>query len=169
MVEQIEELLSSGSGTGAGVVLLIIGAICLICAVLLSIVDVREHRLPNTIVYPWAAVSAGLFIAVAALTGDAYGLLRGIVAGILWSLGFMAVRLIFASAVGLGDVKLAFILGLHSGFFGWSSAVLAVASTLMLAGLAVLTLLALRRAEGRSRLPLGPFMLTGTAAALLLG
>ncbi|WP_258933415.1 hypothetical protein [Nesterenkonia pannonica] len=80
MVERIEELLSSGSGTGAGVVLLIIGAICLICAVLLSIVDVREHRLPNTIVYPWAAVSAGLFIAVAALTGDAYGLLRGIVA-----------------------------------------------------------------------------------------
>lgn len=170
MIERTWELLGAGvAETAAGIVLLVIGVLYVLCAVRLSLVDLREHRLPNRIVYPWTLTALVLFAVVAVLTSDLVSLLEGVIGGLLWAFGFLAVRLIHSPALGMGDVKLAVVLGLHAAFIGWSTLVLAVAATFVIGGLVALGLLLTGKAGRGSRIPFGPFMLGGTALALLLG
>ncbi|WP_246126272.1 prepilin peptidase [Nesterenkonia populi] len=170
MIEQIGDLLSSGGAdSAAGGVLIALCGLFAVCAVRLSVIDLREHRLPNRIIYPWTAATLALLAAAAVLTGDAVALLRAIMGAVLWSAGFLSVRLIHSPALGMGDVKLAAVLGLHAGLPGWSTLILAVTATFLIGGLVALVLLAAGRAGRGSRIPFGPFMLGGTGLALLLG
>ncbi|GAB3192557.1 prepilin peptidase [Nesterenkonia suensis] len=169
MIPFIGDLITAGSAAEliAGVLLLLGGAIFAVCAVALSSIDLREHRLPNRILYPWAAVSAGILLAVSLLIGDIPGLLRGVAAGLLWGFLFLLVRLAHPPSIGMGDVKLAVVLGLYTGFLGWSTVAAAVLLSFLLAGVVAVILLLTRRADRRTRIPFGPFLILGTALALI--
>jgi len=71
-------------------------------------------------------------------------------------------------ALGMGDVKLAALLGLYLGWLGWSTVLTgAVAGFVVQAALA-LVLLAARRVGRRDALPFGPAMLVGAALVMSL-
>jgi len=80
---------------------------------------------------------------------------------------YAGIRLIHPSGMGLGDVKLAGVLGVAAAWLGWDSWTLALLAPFLLGTAGSLLLLARRRAGLRTQLPFAPYMLTGTLLAVL--
>ena len=121
----------------------------------LAATDIRYHRLPGRVVRPLYPVTALLLGASAVLAHDTVRL-WWMLWGLLIMKGlFLALRLINPAGMGMGDVRLAGVLGLLTGFSSVTHTVLALAATFVLAGLFCAVLLILRRARASSRIPLG--------------
>lgn len=169
MIAFITELLSSGSlgHASAGLLLLTGGVAFAVCAIALSFIDLREHRLPNRIIYPWTALTAVLLVLAALLLGEPLAAVRAFAAALVWGGFFLTVRLLAPPALGMGDVKLAVVLGLYTGFLGWSTVLAAVVLSFLLGGLLAAALLVSGRGTAKTAVPFGPFLLLGTAVALI--
>ena len=119
-----------------------------------------EHRLiPNRILLP--ALLASPF------TATLWGLSPANIAlGGAIEFGFFLVSAVITrGGIAAGDVKLAAFLGFIAGY---PRVALALLATTLVAGLASAALLALRIKSNRDYIPFAPFMLLGTAVALLL-
>jgi leader peptidase (prepilin peptidase)/N-methyltransferase len=68
--------------------------------------------------------------------------------------------------MGMGDVKLAGVLGLNLGYFSLGSLLLATLFAFVSASLVVLGGMLLRKLSMKSHVPFGPFMILGAAIAL---
>lgn len=142
-------------------------ALALGCALLVAI-DLACHRLPDVVTGPTAAVLlAGL--AVEALRTDAWpDLGRALLAGLVLGAAFLALALVSPSSLGLGDVKLAALLGVFLGWFGWPTVLVAVVATFLLGGLVALALVLSRRASRSTQLAFGPWLVVGAGVAAAL-
>ncbi len=140
----------------------------LVMGVRLSIIDIREHRLPNRIVFPSYVIGALLLSGAAAAAGEWFRLVP-IAAGaaILWVAYFM-LRVIYPAGMGYGDVKLAGVLGLYLGYCSWGHLLWGSFAAFLLGGLWGVVILLSRRGDRKSDMPFGPFMIVGAAAAMLL-
>lgn len=169
MFSLISELLTSGSAAQivAGVLLLAGGAAFALCGTALAFIDINQHRLPNRIVYPWAGFTVGLLVLVTFLLTDLGALGRALGAGLSWGLLFLVIRLIHPPSIGMGDVKLAVVLGMYTGFLGWEVLLGGVVLSFLLGGLVSVWLLVSRRAVSTSRIAFGPFLILGAAGALV--
>jgi leader peptidase (prepilin peptidase)/N-methyltransferase len=120
----------------------------------LSLVDIRERRLPNALTLPGAAV----ILAVAAVCGRGLPAVLGAAA---LAGAYLVVHLVAPAAMGAGDVKLAVGLGALTGALSvdiWALA--ALGAPLLTAAWGLLT--------GMRTVPHGPSMCLSTTAALLL-
>ncbi len=135
-------------------------------AVLLAVIDLQHHLLPNRVVVPSMAIGAGLLL-LAAVPGQEWAaLLRAALGGVLLFAVFLVLALISPRSLGMGDVKLSGLLGLHLGWLGWGALVLGAAAGFVIQALLALVLLAGRRTGLRGELPFGPAMLAGAALAI---
>lgn len=138
-----------------------------LCGVALAFIDAAIRRLPDPLTGA-AFVGPLGFLTIAALTGGHPGQLAraGIAAVVLC--GFYLVLFIARpSGMGLGDVKLAAGVGVALGWLGWQAVVTGTFVTFVLAAVYGCALLLLRRASRTSQLPLGPFIVIGTLAAIV--
>ena len=87
---------------------------------LLALIDLRHRLLPDRVVLPSIAVGAVLLGLAAALEGDWAALLRAAVAAVVLFVVFLVMALISPAGLGMGDVKLAALLGLYLGWLGWN-------------------------------------------------
>lgn len=146
-------------------------AACLYFAVVgvrLSVIDIRSHLLPNRIIFPsYAAASAALGLAAAADQDWARLGVMAVAAVVLWT-GYFTLRVIYPQGMGFGDVKLAALLGLYLGYLGWGHVLWGTFAAFLLGGLWGAALILARRGTGRTRIPFGPFMIAGAAAAMAL-
>jgi leader peptidase (prepilin peptidase)/N-methyltransferase len=132
----------------------------------LALIDLDVRRLPNAIVLPSYGIGTALLLGAAVVGGDRGAATRGLLAmALLFALYF---AIAYRGGMGLGDVKLAGVLGLYLGWLGWSSVLVGAFAGFLLGGLVGVTLLATRRAGRRTALPFGPFMLTGALVAVFL-
>ncbi|MGY2129216.1 prepilin peptidase [Blastococcus sp. SYSU DS0617] len=134
--------------------------------VLLAVIDVHHRLLPDRVVVP-ALLTGGLLLTGAAVADGRWDdLLRaGLGAGVLFGV-FLVLALISPSALGMGDVKLAALLGLYLGWLGWDAVLLGAAAGFVVQAVLALLLLATRRVGLRGELPFGPAMLLGAAVAV---
>jgi hypothetical protein len=79
---------------------------------------------------------------------------------------YLVLFIIRPSGMGLGDVKLAASVGAALGWIGWRAVVEGTFLTFALAAVYGVALLLLRRATRTTQLPLGPFIVLGTLAAI---
>ncbi|SOE02943.1 prepilin peptidase [Blastococcus haudaquaticus] len=135
---------------------------------LLSVIDLREQLLPNRVLLPGGAVAALLLVGAAAADDAWPALLRAVLASALCFGVLLVLALIAPSGLGMGDVKLAALMGLVLGWLGWPVVVLGFLLGFLLQAVVGLVLLALRRAGRRTDLPFGPALLVGALAAVLL-
>jgi leader peptidase (prepilin peptidase) / N-methyltransferase len=138
-------------------------------SVALAAIDIRIHRLPNAIVLPSYPVAASLLTVPALAVGETVGLLRALAGMVALGGFFLALALIHPAGMGVGDVKLAGLLGMYLAWLGWSQLVVGAFLAFLAGGLFGIAALTMRRAHRRSRIPFGPFMLLGSWAAILLG
>ena len=109
---------------------------------------------------------AGL-TAATLLTGDLLPLVRAVAGGLALSALFFAIAVSTRGELGMGDVKLAVLVGLVTGWFGWRTLLLALIAMFVLAGSVAISLLLTRRAARRDVLPLAPFMIAGALLSML--
>ncbi|MDO4919361.1 A24 family peptidase [Kocuria sp.] len=165
-----DNLQAGTPGALVAAVLCALAVLVLACAgVWLAATDIREHRLPGAVVRPLYPVTAVLLGAAALLAQDTDRLWW-----MLWGLGimggiFLALRLLNPAGMGMGDVRLAGVLGLVTGFASVTHTVLALGLTFVLAGVFCAALILLRRAGASSRIPLGPFMIVGSLGVVAFG
>jgi leader peptidase (prepilin peptidase) / N-methyltransferase len=135
---------------------------------LLGIVDVREHRLPNRVLLPGTALAV-LLLAVAALVSDRWDDLgRGLLAGLACFALLLTMALISPSGLGMGDVKLVALTGLYLGWLGWPNVVAGLFLGFLAQALLGAVLLAARRTGLKGDLPFGPALLAGALTSALL-
>ena len=135
-------------------------------AALLTVIDLQHHKLPNRVLVPAIAAGAAL-LAVAALAEHAWpALLRAGLGAVALFGVFLVLALISPRSLGMGDVKLAALLGLHLGWLSWNAVVLGAVAGFAAQAVAALVLLAARRVTLRAELPFGPAMLLGAALAI---
>lgn len=134
----------------------------------LAWIDARTHLLPNRIILPWYPFAVVLLGASSALAGDWAGLARTLLCGLALFGFYLLLHLVQPRGMGLGDVKLAGILGLHLGYLGWPHLLLGTLAAFLLGAVAGLVLIILRRAGWKTALAFGPYMIAGTALALLV-
>ncbi|MGO1316541.1 MAG: prepilin peptidase [Cellulomonadaceae bacterium] len=140
-----------------------------VVAVALAVIDVRVHRLPDRIVLPAYLVMIPALTLASAVSGDWAALGRALVAGATLFATYLLLALINPAGMGLGDVKLAGLLGLALGWLGWAELVVGAFGAFLLGGLYALGLLALRRANRHTAMPFGPWMLAGAALGIVAG
>jgi leader peptidase (prepilin peptidase)/N-methyltransferase len=137
-------------------------------SVVLSIVDLVERRLPNVVILPTAAALA-LLLLLAAAAGDAWGAALGACLGAAALFGvYLVLALISPSGIGMGDVKLAAVIGLGLGYLGWNTWLVGLVAGFLVGSVVSLVALALRKVTLRGSLPFGPSMLAGAFVAILL-
>jgi len=135
--------------------------------VTLARIDSEQQRLPDALTLPAYPITVGLLTA-AALAGSRSGSLPpALLGGAAMVVVYAGIRLIHPSGMGLGDVKLAGVLGVAAAWLGWDSWTLALLAPFLLGTAGGLLLLARRRAGLRTQLPFAPYMLTGTLLAVL--
>ncbi|WP_309080423.1 A24 family peptidase [Zhihengliuella sp.] len=135
----------------------------------LAVIDARTHRLPNRIVLPWYPVAVVLLGAAALLAGDPGQTLRMLAGGAILFGFYLLLHLIQPRGMGMGDVKLAGVLGLHLAFPAWEYLALGTLLTFLAGGLTAVVLVLTKRIDAKASVPFGPFMVLGTAGALLIG
>ena len=161
----------SASGTavwGAALALLAFLYLAAI-SVALAVIDIERHRLPNVIVLPAYLVGAVLLVPAALLLGEPVRLLSALI-GSAALLGFyLVLALVRPDGMGMGDVKLAGVLGLFLGWLGWAPLVIGGFAAFVLGGVFGVVLMLVRRAGRRSRIPFGPWMLLGAWCGVVAG
>lgn len=155
----------AGDGLGLLPLLLVLSA----AGVALWCIDVQHHRLPDPIVLPLYPITI-VGLAFAGLLSGSWPLLDVVLGAGVWLLVVGGVWLVSLGAgMGFGDVKLAPILGATLGWLGWEVAVLGLILAFVGGGLAGVYLLVSKRAGRGSHLAFGPFLLLGSAIAIILG
>lgn len=132
----------------------------------LAVIDLDCRRLPNAIVLPSYPVLAILLTVAALWRHDPWPLARaGIGAAALLAF-FLTLALAYPAGMGLGDAKLAGILGAVLGYLSWSALVVGAFAGFVLGALTGTALIVSRRGGRKTAIPFGPFMIAGAFVAI---
>lgn len=134
---------------------------------LLAPIDLAVRRLPDPVVGTAAAGCAAILVILAISTGSYPALGRAALAGLLLTGGYLLIALLPGASLGLGDVKLAGLLGLVLGWLGWRYVLFGALLPHLLTGPVVLALLLTGRLRRDSTLPFGPALLAGAGLAIV--
>jgi leader peptidase (prepilin peptidase)/N-methyltransferase len=135
----------------------------------LSLIDAREHRLPDVVVGPSYPVLAGLLLIAAAGTGDWAALVRSAEAAMACFAGFFALAAIAPSGLGFGDVKLAGVIGAMVGYLSWPTVFTAVLLAYIGGAGYAGGMVLFRRGTLKTAIPFGPFLVAGSVVSALVG
>jgi leader peptidase (prepilin peptidase)/N-methyltransferase len=139
----------------------VVGAYFVAVLVVLSLIDLRTRRLPNRIVLPSAAA---VLAAQIALEPDRT--LEWVLGALGAALFLFLPLLVYPAGMGMGDVKLALLLGAALG----GDVVLALVLALLASFVVAVGLIAAKgRAARRTFIPFGPFLAFGSIVSLFAG
>lgn len=158
--------LAAAGGFGApyvalGMVDLATFAVLAVACALLVTIDLAVFRLPDAIVLPlYPVVFLGLTV-TAAEFGEWASLGRAAAGAAVLLVGYFLLALINPSGLGLGDVKLAGVLGAFLGWLGWPAVLVGTVAAFVINAAVALVLLAARQVGPKSGIAFGPAMVAG--------
>jgi len=137
--------------------------------VAVTVIDLEHYMVPNRIVVATLVVSLPL-LALAALVGDDWSSLRSALIGsVAAGAGLLVINLISPRGMGMGDVKLALVLGLYLGWFDLGHVLLGLFLGFLLGAVGGVLLIAVGLRSRRDHVPFAPFLAGGAALAVLFG
>ena len=156
------EIFAASTGTAVVAAALALVAFLYLAAIsiALALIDLDVQRLPDVIVLPSYAVGIVLLGASAVLAGDPGALLTAGIGMLAAFALYFVLALARPGGMGMGDVKLAGVIGLYLGWLGIPELVVGVSAAFVLGGIAGMVLLLVRRRVGTT-MPFGPWMLVG--------
>jgi leader peptidase (prepilin peptidase) / N-methyltransferase len=140
-------------------------------AVLLAValIDLEHYLVPNRIVFPTLAASVPLLALVALVQGEWGRLGSALVGALAASAALLVINLVHPRGMGMGDVKLALILGLFLGWIDLAHVALGMFLGFLLGAIGGVLLIALRVKGRRDHVPFAPFLAGGALLAVLMG
>lgn len=156
-------------GSIAGALALVAYLYLAAISVALALIDLDVHKLPNAIVLPSYVVALVLFCAASVISGDFTALIRALIAMAALALAYFLMVLAYPGGMGMGDVKLAGVLGIYLGWAGWGPVFVGALAAFVLGGLFGIILMLVGRATRKTGIPFGPWMLVGAGLGILFG
>lgn len=138
-------------------------------SIALAAIDLDVRRLPNAIVLPAYLVGGALLVLAAVVTGDPQRLLVAAIGAGASALFYGILWFAKPGGMGLGDVKLAGVLGMYLGYLGWAQLAVGVAGAFLLGGVFGIVLMLVGRAGRKTAVPFGPWMLLGAWIGIAAG
>lgn len=132
----------------------------------IALIDLRHRIIPNRLMYP-SLVLFPVVIVLARLIGEAADPVRAAIGLLLYG-GILFVVAIVSRGMGMGDVKLAALIGLVLGSLGLRFVGVAAGAAIAFGGLGGLVALAMGRGR-KSAIPFGPSLAAGAVVAGLWG
>ncbi|MFE5410705.1 prepilin peptidase [Microbacterium sp. NPDC056569] len=138
-------------------------------SIVLTLIDLDTHRLPNSIVLPSYFLAGSLFTVAAWLTGDWGALARAAIGMAGMYLLYFLLRAVRPGGMGGGDVKLAGVIGIYLGWLGWGALAVGTFAAFLYGGVFGIALMLLRRAGRKTAIPFGPWMILGAWTGVFAG
>ena len=135
----------------------------------LALIDLDCKRLPNALTLPSYVVVTVLLAGAALLGADTGALQRALLGGAAMYAVYYALCFAYPAGMGFGNVKLAGVLGLATGWLGWGAWSVAIFLGFLLGGVFGVLLVVAGRGGRKTAVPFGPFMLLGALVAVLAG
>ncbi|HEX5937609.1 MAG TPA: prepilin peptidase [Actinomycetota bacterium] len=132
----------------------------------IAVIDLRHRIIPNRLTYP-AMLVASVLILLARLIDEAVDPVRAALGLLLFGGGLFVVAAV-SRGMGMGDVKLAALIGLVLGSLGLRFVGVAAGAAIVLGGLGALAALAMGKGR-KSAIPFGPYLAAGAVVAGLWG
>ncbi len=135
----------------------------------LLVTDLEEFRIVDRLNLRGSLVLAVMLVVAALAAGQAEALIRGLLGAGAYFGGATVLWLAAGGrGFGAGDVKLAPVLGLFTGYVSWGTLGQAVFATAMIGGVVAIGLIVAGRAGLKTELPYGPPMIIGAWLAIVL-
>jgi len=168
----LTELASAAVFVGAAVAfrdlyLAAVMAVFLAILLALALIDLRHKILPNAIVYPSLVVFA-LALGAGAAIGRHVELSTAGLGLLVFGGALLTVAVIAEGSMGMGDVKLAALIGLVLGSQGLRDVGVAAGVAILSAGVGGVAALAAGQSR-KSAIPFGPYLVIGAIAATFWG
>lgn len=144
-------------------------AVLAVGLVAMSAVDLERFILPNRILYPTLSLFAPLLVVASAVDHRWGSLGRAAVTGAVLFATFFAVHLAVPKGMGFGDVRLAGLLGLATGWFGYGHAFVGFFAAFVLGAVIGIGVMAATGGGRKTRIPFGPFLAAGAVVAVVWG
>ena len=132
----------------------------------LALIDLDHQLIPNRVLFPAIGATAGLLVLGALVDGVAGDLLRAAAGGLGYFAFLLLVAIVARGGFGMGDVKLAFLLGLMLAFASWGARFVGIVGSILLGGVASGLLLMLGREGRKGRFAYGPGVVVGAWVAV---
>ena len=129
--------------------------------IIIMVIDLEHQLILNKVTYP--AMVAALLIA---LVPSEPGIIGAAIGGSIGLVLFLLVAAVSRGGIGLGDVKLAALIGLATGY---PLVFIALVLAIILVGLAAIVLLISKKKSGKEGIPFGPSLSLAAIATLLYG
>lgn len=131
-----------------------------------ALMDIRHRIIPNRLMYPAFGLAA-VYILVAKLAGGDVDPARAAIGALAFGGGLLVVALL-SGGMGMGDVKLAAVIGIVLGALGLRYVAVSAAAAIAFGGLGGIVALALGRGR-KSAIPFGPYLAAGAVVAAFWG
>jgi leader peptidase (prepilin peptidase)/N-methyltransferase len=135
----------------------------------LVLTDLDHKRIPNRILYPATVAGVLLLTAGAAAEGTLTELPRALAGGGIYFGLLLVIALAARGGFGMGDVKLAVLLGFFLAYQSWKVLWAGVFLAFLIGGLVSLLLLVTRRKGRKDAIPFGPPLILGAWVAIAWG
>jgi leader peptidase (prepilin peptidase) / N-methyltransferase len=135
----------------------------------ISIIDLEHFIVPDRITAPLTVSALALLGLAAAADGNGWRFGRSLLGGLAFFGFLLFLNLVNPRGMGMGDVKLAFSLGLFLGWLGWGQVFLGGFLSFLLGALVGVALIATKVKGRKDHVPFGPFLAVGTLLVILWG
>ena len=144
---------------------LVFGFLILPFLVVIFVYDLKHYLIPDKIIYPAIVLALILgFTKSPLILGD---FVNPLISAIGAAAFFGAIVLVSRGKwMGVGDIKLAFFMGL---VLGWPNILVALFFAFFAGAIIGLGLVSVKRKSFKSEVPFGPFLVSGTLAAMFYG
>jgi len=132
----------------------------------IAIVDLREKRIPNRMLLTATPIVTVLLAAALLLRGEPGRLVAVLVGAAAMFALYLVIALAVPAAMGMGDVKLAALLGGVLGATGLTGWLVGLLGAFLVGGVVAVIALVTRRIGLRGSIPFGPWMVVGAVIGL---
>jgi leader peptidase (prepilin peptidase) / N-methyltransferase len=135
----------------------------------LAMIDIDLLRLPDVLTLPSYPIGLALLAIAAGVdhAWDSYA--RALIAMVALFLFYAIVWFIYPAGMGLGDVKLAGVVGLYLGWLSWGALVVGAFAAFAVGAVVSIGIVIFSGGGRKSKIPFGPFMLIGALIGIFAG
>lgn len=135
--------------------------------VVLTITDLDTKLIPNRMLGPALVVGTVLLVVGWLFDTSAGSPLRALGGGAGYFLVMFLLAIVARGGLGFGDVKLAALIGVFTGFLSWDAVVVAAVVGFLMGGVVSLVLVVFRIRSRKDAIPFGPFMTVAAVVAVV--
>jgi prepilin signal peptidase PulO-like enzyme (type II secretory pathway) len=137
--------------------------------ILLTVTDLDTKLIPNRILGPATIVGTVLLVLGYIADASSGSLAEAFIGGAAYFVVMLILALIVRGGLGFGDVKLAFLIGVFTGYLSLGHVLVSGIGSFLIGGLVAVLLLVTRRSSRKDAIPFGPFMTAAAVGTIFFG